>query len=391
MSAKPQAVLTDDALTIPLRTTKTVTDFLELPSEMNTTGTVTQLGKFTETASLLISNSMSTITDKKVALRATNTTEIPHLIERNTQIAEISVFTPEQAKLIKQVDLAIPSLILESETDLNAYLNELLRTNQLEQQSNRFLFPTPESPGKIEDHTPNQTRILKALNEQKEKEKLNPKNETKCRKMFFEGFDWTDTLLTENEKQAIEDILVDYHDTFAGHRMDIGIKKEFKVKRTPKNDKVVYSQSLPVPMHLKGDLIVALPLMHKYGNISFTLYKSASPIFAQRKPNGKLRLLVDPRKIKTLIADDYTKNHNPASSLSDAAQHMAVKCLLSKLICSRAYQGLQMADQWSVEMLALNYASRTFTYKRLAQGLSKSVSGFLSLTREYVDPFVKAD
>ena len=28
-------------------------------------------------------------------------------------------------------------------------------------------------------------------------------------------FDWTDTLPTENEKQALEDILVEYHDIFA--------------------------------------------------------------------------------------------------------------------------------------------------------------------------------
>ena len=42
----------------------------------------------------------------------------------------------------------------------------------------------------------------------------------------------------------------------------------------------------------------------------------ASPIFAQRKPNGKLRLLVDLRKINSLIADDYTNNNHPVSTLS---------------------------------------------------------------------------
>ena len=50
-----------------------------------------------------------------------------------------------------------------------------------------------------------------------------------------------------------------------------------------------------------------------------------------------------------------------------------------------------MADQRSVEMLALNFASRTFAYKRLAQGLSRSVSAFSSFMREYLDPVVKAD
>ena len=50
-----------------------------------------------------------------------------------------------------------------------------------------------------------------------------------------------------------------------------------------------------------------------------------------------------------------------------------------------------MADQRSLEMLAFNFASRNFAYKRLAQGLSRSVSAFSSFMREYLDPVVKAD
>ena len=49
-----------------------------------------------------------------------------------------------------------------------------------------------------------------------------------------------------------------------------------------------------------------LALLHKYGIITTLPFsKYASPIFAQRKPNGKLHLLVDLRKINTLITDDY--------------------------------------------------------------------------------------
>ena len=63
-------------------------------------------------------------------------------------------------------------------------------------------------------------------------------------------------------------------------------------------------------IHLKEDLIVELARMQKYGIKAVLLFsKHASPIFAQRKPNGKLRPLVDLRKINSLIADDYTKNN----------------------------------------------------------------------------------
>ena len=171
---------------------------------------------------------------------------------------------------------------------------------------------------------------------------------------FLKRFDWTDTLLTETEKHAIENILVEYHDTFARHRMDIGMNTEFKVRLTRKDDKAVYSQSLPMPIHLKKHLIVELALVHKNGIITVLPFsKYSNPIFAQRKPNGKLRLLVDLGKINTLIADAYINNNHSVSTLSDAAKHWAGKCLFCKLDCSQAYHCLQMADQRSVEILAL--------------------------------------
>ena len=218
----------------------------------------------------------------------TNTTESPYLIKKHTQIAEFSVVTPKQSKHIKPVDMAIQSMIPQGDPDLIADLNELLGNNKPEQQDNIFWFPTPENPGKPEDHTPVQTRILKELNELKDKEKLDPQESTESRNKFLKRFDWTDTLLTETEKQALEDILVEYLDIFARHRMDIGMNTEFKVKLNLKDEKAVYSQSLPMPIHLKENLIFEMALMHKYGIITVLLFsKYTSPIFAQRKPNGK--------------------------------------------------------------------------------------------------------
>ena len=170
-TTKPQPVITDEALTIPPMTTKTITAFIDHPSKWNTTGTVTPLEKFTETASLLISHPMSTIFDKRIAVRLTNTAALPYFIKKHTQIAEFSVVTPEQSKHIKPVYMAILSMSPQDDPDLTAYLNELLRTSKPEQQNNTFWFPTPEIPGKPEDNTPIQTRILNELNELKDKEK----------------------------------------------------------------------------------------------------------------------------------------------------------------------------------------------------------------------------
>ena len=70
---------------------------------------------------------------------------------------------------------------------------------------------------------------------------------------------------------------------------------------------------------------------------------------------------------------------------------MAGKNLFCKLDCSQAYHCLQMADQQSIELLPFNFASRTFAYRSLAQGLRRSLSAFSSFIREYLDPIIKAD
>ena len=212
--------------------------------------------------------------------------------------------------------MAILSMIPQGDPDLIVYLSELLRTNKPKQQNNTFWFSTLENPGKPEDHTPIHRRILKGLIELKDKEKFNTQESTEARNRFLKRFDWTDTLPTETKKRAIEVLRVDYHDIFARHRMDIGMNTEFKVKLTPKDDKGLYSRKLPRQIHLKEDLIVELALMHEYGVITVLPFsKYASPKFAQGKPNGKLRLLVDLRKIDSLTADDYTNINHPVSTL----------------------------------------------------------------------------
>ena len=128
---------------------------------------------------------MSTVIDRKTVVRVTNTRESPYTINKNTQIAEFSVVTPEQSKFIEPVDTAILSLISEGDQDLITYLTELLRPNKPDQQTNTFWFPTPENLGNTEDHTSVQTRILKKLRELQRKEKLNPKDDIESRMEFL--------------------------------------------------------------------------------------------------------------------------------------------------------------------------------------------------------------
>ena len=165
--------------------------------------------------------------------------------------------------------------------------------------------------------------------------KLNLLEDTDSRDQFLSKFNWTDFTLQPDAKQAVQDLLVEFHDIFARHRFDIGINTEFKVQLTPLDNRPAYSQRLLAQINLKDDFLVKTALLHKYGIITTLRFsKYASPIFAQRNPNGKLRLLVDLRKINTVIAGDYINNNRPVNTLTDAAQHMAEKNFFCKIDCS---------------------------------------------------------
>ena len=272
------------------------------------------------------------------------------------------------------------------------YASSLIKSPKTSDDSENYWFLTPEEPGNPQTHTPLQQRILKELRNLQELEKLDPQDNPESRKQFLANFDWTNSTLNPTEITQIEELLVEFHNIFTRHRFDIGMNEDFKVKITPKDDSPVYSQSLPTPINLKEDIHVELALLHRYGIITTLPFsKYASPIFAQKKPNGKIRLLVDLRKINNLISDDYINKNHQVSTLTDAALHIAGKRIFSKLDCSQAYHCLQMADQRSIEMLAFNFASRTFAYRRFAQGLSRDLSAFSSFMREYLDKVIKAD
>ena len=72
--------------------------------------------------------------------------------------------------------------------------------------------------------------------------------------------------MNDLEKQAVELILVEYHDNSATHRMENIINTDLKVKLTQKDDKAV--KSLPLAIHLKKDQVIELTLMHKCGIIT---------------------------------------------------------------------------------------------------------------------------
>ena len=388
---KPITIKTEAKHTIPAHSTRIIYATIPVSIEHSITGTIQPLPQFDECAKVIVAPAITTARDKKIPIKIANTTDFPYTIATNTKMAELQILKPEETKMIRPVDIAALNL-LTNHDDAVTYINALMQVERPDDNEEKFWFPTSEHPGNEQEHSPIQKRILKELRDLAELEKLDPTENEESRNKFLSMFKWTDSQIANKDRENLEDTIVEFNDIFARHRLDIGMNTQFKVSLTPQDDKPVYTQSLPVPINLKEDLTVELALMHRYGIITTLPFsKYTSPIFAQRKPNGKLRLLVDLRKINALIADDYINNNHPVSTLSDAAQHLAGKKLFCKLDCSQAYHCLQMADQRSVELLAFNFASRTFAYRRLAQGLSRALSAFSSFMREYLDSVIKAD
>ena len=151
--AKLEVVLIHDSTAVPPMKTETITAFVDHKSEWNTTGTVTPVEKITEAASLIKSHSISPKIGRMIAVRVSNTTQSPYTINKNAQIADFTVVTPEQSKFIKSVDTANLSMIPEGDPDLNTYLTELLGMNKPDQQSNTFLFPATPHMVSSTSHT----------------------------------------------------------------------------------------------------------------------------------------------------------------------------------------------------------------------------------------------
>ena len=123
---------------------------------------------------------------------------------------------------------------------------------------------------------------------------------------FLSNFDWTRSTLDGDAKQAVDTLSSEFNDIFAPHRFDIRITTEYKVQLTSIDNRPAYSKNLPAPINLEDDILVEVALLHKYGIITTLPYsKYACPMFAQRKPNETICLLVDLRKINTIIGDDY--------------------------------------------------------------------------------------
>ena len=322
-------------------------------------------------------------------------------LPKNKQIAVFQFLSPQEEEDLIEIGPELLALDkMKDGTVLNG-INQIICTGKNDGKNqpkrpppeyDKIWFPTPETCQNPENLPPVQRKIYDQLTEFQKSDTLDPVKSTADREKFLKQFNWSKSALTSEQITEIQELLVEYYDIFAKHRFDVGYNTELKVKLTPAHDLPVYVQSPPTPIHLREEILVELALMQYYGIVTLLPNsKYSSPIFAQRKPSGKLRILIDLRRVNHLLRKDYSDNNFPISNMTDAVHHFAGKTLFTKLDCSQAYHCVQMADPLSVQLLSFNFASRTYAYTRLAQGLNKSVTGFSSFVRNYLDSCLAAN
>ncbi len=123
---------------------------------------------------------------------------------------------------------------------------------------------------------------------------MDPHKNAKDRVTFLSQFNWSNSVLTREQRSMVEALLVEFSDIFAKHRFDVGYNTEMKIKLTPEHELPLYTQGPPTPIHLRDEMLIELALRHYYGLITtLSQSKNSSPLFAHRKPSG--RILIDLR------------------------------------------------------------------------------------------------
>ena len=238
-----------------LQTEKRTTIWIksQVYTENEATGTFQPSPLLENDEDLLNCPAISSTQSNKHMVQGSNFLDHLYTLKKGTHMANFSILTPEQTKHIRPVNpTLVRHLLNNNHDDAIHYINSLLKTSKFDEVNKTYWFPTPQNPGNEMELTPIQARILNDLRQLEQLEKINPLEDTDSRSQFLSNSDRTDSTLQPDVKQAVENLLEDFHDIFARHRFDIGINIEFKVQLTPLDFRPAYSQSFPSPINLKA-------------------------------------------------------------------------------------------------------------------------------------------
>ena len=114
-------------------------------------------------------------------------------------------------------------------------------------QENVFWFPTPETNRDSSKMSAVGKRIYDELVNFTNLEAIQPLLKNGDRKTFLNSIKWSDSVLSDKDKERPEQLLVEFNNIFTRQRLDIGYTHKFSIKLSPDTD--MYTQKLRISIH----------------------------------------------------------------------------------------------------------------------------------------------
>ena len=104
---------------------------------------------------LTICPSISSTQNNKHMIQIGSFLDHSYTLKKGTNMANFAILTPEQTKHIRPVNpTSVGHLLNNNHDDAIHYINSLLKTTKTDKVSETYWFPTPQNPGKQNEHTP---------------------------------------------------------------------------------------------------------------------------------------------------------------------------------------------------------------------------------------------
>ena len=207
-------------------------------------------------------------------ISAINITDHYVHLKANTLVASFEILSQAQAEKLISIDPQLIALAKQRDPDdIENGLNQLIQIECSNDESKKrpgpeyekLWFPTPETCPNPHLIPPLQREIFDQIQHFQGLEKIDPKVNEVHKQTFLANFKWEKSVLSNDQKVEVQNLLTEFSDIFAKHRFDVGYNTELKIKLTPEHNSPVYVQSPQTPIHLRNELIVELALMHYYG------------------------------------------------------------------------------------------------------------------------------
>ena len=110
---------TESIPTLPIRypheTTHTITVHTVVSSNVDTTGVINPAINHCSGHTLIVASSISTVVNRKLDIRVTNTAHTPYKIKKKTTVAEFKILSPEEAKEFKPLNTAALKVLTDND------------------------------------------------------------------------------------------------------------------------------------------------------------------------------------------------------------------------------------------------------------------------------------